>query len=244
MSTAVLVHSKDCYKQYTLNCLAGIYRTFEQYKDVVESPSYKGDAFMLQGSVSNIYVTTEKEPLEFFDAKNIITGDGFWSDRLKLALEAIPDDDVILFLEDMIIQYSNPSMVKSAISFHERENAIMTKLGNHAWFASIPTNLRYGRYHVLKQTGGLYIMSHQPVTIFDRKYLLSTLESGQTPWQHECDTSSKYRESGCPDGIYIFSDPQRKLVEHETPGTDLGSIIIYHHALSKGEEIEYKGKYK
>ena len=181
-----------------------------------------------------IYWVNEEINFGWGHAKQIKTGKGEWSDRLKIALNQIPEEHILYLQEDFIIQNINKSLLVQAYDIHSRENDI-TKLANNYEFTTRKINNKFVDDGIIKlpivyQNTGLYLMSHQPVAFFNKQFLLSTLEKSYGPSEHEMDISKQidYEKSRmipyimCIGNVYY---PNKS------------DIITIHHAIRKGQFI-------
>lgn len=222
MSTAIIVHTKDSNRWYTERCVNILFKKLPVQ------------------ITKNTYILTEYEPYRFMNETNIITGAGSWSDRLIKALDLITTENVIILSDDTIIKRCNESTLLTIIDMHDRKKADATKLGDRKNFIVEPTGMTLGPLLIKKQVDGLF-MSHTPLTIFNRKWLLASLKPNQTIWEHECEGTNMI--TGTNHLIFVVCDNDSNRIT-ETPGGDIGCIIEYHDALVDGKDIEYVGKWK
>lgn len=217
MSTAILVHSKDC-NRFLLE------EFFENF-----------DELMLTYPTT---LSTENIPYVNFCSSynNVLTGDGLWSERLRIVLKEIKEDNIIFFLEDMIVKKINIESVKKIVDWHIKNNNDATKFGVHPFFNIKSKEKSVAGLDVYEQDIQPYRISHQPVCIFKKEFLEATIQEDVTPWEHECRindqlTSGKFGNRK----IYCVG----RLGKSYDNGTLVGDVIEYYHALSGGKRIPY-----
>lgn len=217
MNTALIIHSCDKYNYI----LPEFFEKFNQFKPDIEKLGIP------------VWLTTEEKPSEL--CANILTGKGEWSTRLKFAINTLPSSvkNIILFQEDFIVKKIDTKSIEYAIEVHDAFDYQITKLASFYEFSLIPKGYTFLENPIFQQKGGHYTMSHQPVAIFNKDFLLSTLETPNDPWHHECKVTEeinagKYGEVNiCTIGkIY---NPNKS------------DIIDIHHAIRKGEHYAYTG---
>lgn len=181
------------------------------------------------------YFVNEELDYHMYSAKQIKTGKGEWSDRLKIALNQIPEEHILYFQEDFIIEYVSKELLQQAYEIHHRENDI-TKLANNYEFTTIRIHNKFINDGLQKlplwhQDTGLYLMSHQPVAFFNKKFLLSTLDKSYGPSEHEMDISKQinYQKSKIIPYIICIGN-----VYYPVNKSD---IITIRHAIRKGQFI-------
>lgn len=221
MSLAILCHSKDENR----NILDEFFDGLCKY-----GPS---DA--------KVYLTTENSfyMKKNIEMTNILTGDGFWSTRLRKGLESIPEDNILFFLEDMIVKSWNHELFNQVVDFHVSNNNDSTKFGNDQYFDASLSDTMIGNFRIMEHTGRLYRLSHQPTTLFKKSFLLETIQEDVTPWDYECLINDKLvaGEFGKRKIFIVGSSPPPV----HSPGSKHGEIIEYHHALMRGKRIQYNG---
>jgi len=225
MSIAILCHSKDENR----NILDEFFNGLTRY-----APS----------SIP-IYLTTENVPYSRNErtfghgVTNILTGDGLWSTRLRKGLESIPEDNILFFLEDMIVKSWNHELFQKVVDFHISNDNDSTKFGNDQYFDASLSDTTIGNFRIMEHTGRLYRLSHQPTTLFKKSFLLETIQEDVTPWDYECLINDKLvaGEFGKRKIFIVGSSPP----PIHSPGSKHGEIIEYHHALMRGQRIQYNG---
>ena len=155
-------------------------------------------------------------------AKHIKAGTGSWSVRLKYILEMIEEKDILYIQEDFFLQYCNVEWLQKAADLHMRHKSNITKLGSNYEFTLTGPfmDIEFGPHAsaelpIYIQESGLYMMSHQPVAIFNKEFLLSTLTEDCGPSEHEINTSKKMQgmikppicigQVFCPNKSQIFT---------------------------------------
>src|SRR3990172_4480560 len=178
MKPAILIHTFDGYKW----CWPYFYHCFKQHC----APLFQWP----------IYFCNETETVTFKGMKQIKTGHGAWSTRLQHALDHIPERDIIYMQEDFLITHCNIEALVSAYNIHLSEECNITKLAtNHEFFVRLlGMNVIDGLPLYKQPTKSPYIMSHQPIAIFQRTWLSSTLSEPMDASQHELQWSQKRSE--------------------------------------------------
>ena len=128
------------------------------------------------------YIATEEKKVNYKGWINIKTGKGEWSDRLRIALKQIPDDQIFYIQEDIWLDkdFELPKCIHVC-----------------------PTN----KY--LKTKGGVfekesdYLMNHKPA-IWDKEFFLKYLKPNQTPWENEKKESIEIRKNNDHKNITII----------------------------------------
>lgn len=220
MSTAILVHSKDCNR-----FLLGEF--FQNFTDLME--------------VYDTFLSTENIPYtnQLHLHSNILTGDGVWSYRLRNVLNEMKNyDNIIFFLEDMIVKHVNLEKLKVVLDWHIKNKNDATKLGVHPFFNAKSREENVAGFDVYEQLQQPYRISHQPVCIFKREFLEATIQEDVTPWEHECKTNDQLTAGKFGDRKIFCVGKLGKSYEN---GTLVGDVIEYYHALSAGQRIPFYG---
>ena len=100
-----------------------------------------------------------------------------WNERLTLALKYIEDFEHCIYLqEDFLIKNVNIKILEKAYEFHKRKKAYITKLGTNYEFNVVSTGEHIEGLPIhIQNFEDEYLLSHQPVAIFNRKFLLDTI---------------------------------------------------------------------
>lgn len=140
--------------------------------------------------------------------KNIRTGTGEWSDRLRIALNQIPTDYVIYVQEDAWPYREMPTeIIEKAFEFFNKRNAnavyltktqIDPRYGNLKLFDAYKEHNIYSFYR-----DSSYIMNHQ-FGIWKRSALFENLHQGESPWTNEPRATKRISVIKEHDKYYCF----------------------------------------
>lgn len=165
-----------------------------------------------------------------------------WYERMLYVLNILKCRDVIYLQEDFIILSVDKEVIEESYNFHKRKNSLITKLGNNYEFRTYPYPERIGRFSVsLQDKNDEYLMSHQPVSIFNREFLIASLEGVRPdgPSKHEILGSNWMRACGSTK-VFCIGESHRPK--------NYSEIFHIEHAIRKGEILEdskkYLGEYK
>lgn len=134
----------------------------------------------------------------------INTGDDpDWSTSLSFGLKQIQEDKIFLILEDLFISETvDAQAFLDMLEFCQRHDAQHIK-----YFANPLGEIKVGRF--LKYPKGMpYLVS--ACGLWDRKYLLSLLIPGESPWDFEVNASYRARYSA--DRFY---SPLKPLIKYK-----------------------------
>src|SRR5690606_36625180 len=187
-----------------------------------------------------IFYSSESIPLQ--NSESILTGPGEWSHRMRLSLKYIDlkYSNILLLVEEFIPQKVNHNILELSIEYHIR-HADLTKFGYFDLFKlNILKNLT-NQYFTCKQELQPYRISHQPIAIWKRSFLEETLRKDVCPAGHEIEVNDDLQNGDFgKKNIVCITTCKPQLFR---PGLDQGEIIEYHHAIFRGKEIKYTGKY-
>lgn len=217
MTTAIVIHSCDKY-HFVLD---EFFKYFGFYMDHFKRLSLP------------VYLTTEELDYEYDGVTLIKTGTDEWSTRLAVALRQIEARNIILIQEDFFFTGIHPNAIDFAIKFHNTFDADITKLGSFYEFSLTQTPVFLGckeEFPIYEQKGGDYIMSHQPVGIFNKTFLMDTLQIPYDPWHHEIRVSEEIKD-GKYGEVKVFT-----IGKIYSP-TNKSDIMTSHHAIRKGQYI-------
>ena len=136
------------------------------------------------------YFATESTSINHEKFKNINVNEPIWSKRLKIILNSIEEKHVVLLQEDFIIKRFDKHLFMSLYDIHNQYDIDIMKTGSFPTFSLNKTSFK----NIYAQNNGLYIMSHQPIAIFKKEFLLSTLDIEQNASQHEMYWSEKIKD--------------------------------------------------
>lgn len=141
------------------------------------------------------YFITEEIDVSFEHFVNIKTGKGEWSDRLKIALSAIPEQYVLYFQEDMwLTQNCNPDFFSELFAWFCKNHLALVKLHSAAIYSTHATDRYIHGLNVAKldNAASRYLMSHQ-VTLWDKSFLNEQLYTNEHPWRNERRATKRLR---------------------------------------------------
>jgi hypothetical protein len=181
------VHACDRYQL--------LYRGFEQFFN----------QYWDFGINCNCYFATEELDVKIDGFKNIKSGTGEWSDRLRhLLIHEISEEYVIYIQEDVWL--SEPvsaaffnGLFEIAFKHHYKQ----VKLHSVDLYRTIETDQYLCGFNVAKvdNAHSKYLMSHQ-VTLWERNFLLSNLKPNEHPWRNERRATKRMKRTN-PDIYHI-----------------------------------------
>jgi hypothetical protein len=169
------------------------------------------------------------EEIDFLDEDviNIKTDIGSWSSRLRAILNhpLLYDYEDILYLqEDFILRDIKWDIVDWCYETHIREETDIFKFGTQHEFNTETIGVMCGMPLRLQKRHDTYSISHQPVALMNKYFLLKTLDGDFGPSEHEINGSQKYdAKVFCLGNV---SNPNRS------------EVIDYVHAIQRGQVIE------
>lgn len=119
------------------------------------------------------------EKHDFGGFKLIYSGVNQWSDRLMSLLAQIPTDYVLYCQEDHW-PTAKPPDFKELMQIVHKLGLKRLQISPIVQFYSLTGSEKPYFFHLKSK----YLVSHQP-SIWDKKFLISCLERGQTPWVNE-----------------------------------------------------------
>ncbi|MCX7863268.1 MAG: hypothetical protein N2449_09780 [Bacteroidales bacterium] len=169
-----------------------------------------------------------------------------WSDELKECLLQIPEENIILFLDDyFLVNYTDLPLLQELLNFFENHNYIFFQLAafpkkyNKNWFnyKVIDSHLKIGEISELAS----YRISLQ-VGIWKKQPLISLLTENMNPWQFE-EKMNKYIKQTELKTIYYYGNPKLKYVHgpfmYLCSGLTKGVWMREAIKLASKEKIEY-----
>ncbi|NBQ16747.1 hypothetical protein EBU24_00325 [bacterium] len=169
------------------------------------------------------YFSTESTEIKNKRFQNININEDIWSTRLKQSLLKIKETNIILIQEDFIINNFNKDLFLDLYKFHNDYNSDITKTGSFKTFSLLKTSIK----NIYAQKHGYYLMSHQPIAIFNKQFLMSTLNEKQNASEHEMYWSERIQENN----IFCFG---KNDFDHQM----FNPIFGYKHVISKGKLID------
>lgn len=146
------------------------------------------------------YLVTETKTCKYCNTININTS--IWTDRFREALKQIPDDQVLVMLEDFFIrQLVNEQEIENAINIMKKDNNIAVCNFELQYRDGIKTN--YSNYDMQKNNQ-MYLNSCQP-SLWNKEILIKRLSKSQTAWEWEMSViNSVYKHLINNTGKYII----------------------------------------
>lgn len=151
---------------------------------------------------------------------------------MLVCLDHLESDDVIYLQEDFLIRDVDCDAVEEAYLLHKKKNAFITKLGNNYEFTTHKLGYKVGRHQVyLQNPNDEYLMSHQPVAIYNKEFLMRSLRELQSTnaSAHELDGSKWMRANGLTKVLCIGESHRPK---------NYSEVFHFEHAIRKGELLE------
>ena len=132
----------------------------------------------------NIYLTSNKKPFTHSRIKNIqIEDDKNWSDSLRVAVNQIEEDYILVMLEDYLVHVPvNDKRFWDSFAFMKDNNAGYMQVSYQVVGAD--PDIKYPYNIVQKQHNAEYRTSLQ-AAIWEKETLLNILLSGENPWGFE-----------------------------------------------------------
>jgi len=166
---ALIVHACDRYQLL----FKGFNYFFSKYWD------FKGDI--------NYYFATEELSTDLPTFKNIQSGKGEWSDRLRILLEKLKEPYILYFQEDMWLNKKVDSHFFEQLNlFLEKEKPLLVKLHSSEVYTTKATSqfINGLNISILDNAQSDFLMSHQ-VSVWDRNFLIEQLKKNEHPWRNE-----------------------------------------------------------
>jgi len=155
------------------------------------------------------------EKHDFGKFKVIYSGVNQWSDRLLSLLHQIPTDYVLYCQEDHW-PTAKPPDLRELMRIVTQKGLKRLQISPVVQFYSLTGSEMPLFFHPKSK----YLVSHQP-SIWDKKFLISCLDRGMTPWQHEYEATKE---------VAKMPEIQNKIA--------IWPHSWYHHACSHGKLIE------
>jgi len=135
----------------------------------------------------NYYFATEEISTDLPLFKNIQSGKGEWSDRLRILLEKLNEPYILYFQEDMWLNKKvEGSFFEQLNSFLEKEKPLLVKLHSSEVYKTNPSSqfINGLNISILDNAESDFLMSHQ-VSVWDRVFLIEQLKKNEHPWRSE-----------------------------------------------------------
>jgi hypothetical protein len=179
MTIAIVVHACDRYEL--------LYQGFSEFFT---------QHWPLDTRISGYYFLTEEKDHAGAPFRNIKTGKGEWSDRLKKGLEQIPESYILYLQEDMWLDKDVPAeAINGVIDFTLEKQPLLFKLNSSEVYKTKPTDVLISDFRVAKldNKSSEYLMSHQ-ASIWNKDFLMAQLEPGEHPWRNERKGTKRLRK--------------------------------------------------
>jgi hypothetical protein len=150
-------------------------------------------------NVSLYFLTEEKDYVSKI-FKNVKTGKGEWSDRLRIGLKQISEPYIIYIQEDMWLNKDvNSQLLNSILNYTLAEKPQLLKLHSSGVYVTNPTNtiIEGLTLSKLDNEGSKYLMSHQ-LSIWNREFFISQLQNSEHPWRHERKGTKRMKKLNIP----------------------------------------------
>ncbi|RYD59379.1 MAG: hypothetical protein EOP56_00510 [Sphingobacteriales bacterium] len=158
----------------------------------------------LDTRISGYYFLTEEKDYVNAPFKNIKTGRGEWSDRLKRGLEQIPESYILYLQEDMWLDKDVPAeAINGVIDFTLEKQPLLFKLNSSEVYKTLPTDRFISDFRLAKLDNqkSEYLMSHQ-ASVWNKDFLMAQLEPCEHPWRNERKGTKRLRKLN-PDIYHI-----------------------------------------
>lgn len=147
-------------------------------------------------NISAYYFLTEEKDLQSNLFRNIKTGKGEWSDRLRKGLEQIPEPYILYLQEDMWLTKDIAAQtLNKIIDFTLKYQPLLFKLNSSEVFKTKPTDTIFDglRVSLLDNKASEYLMSHQ-ASIWNKAFLMEQLAPKEHPWRNERKGTKRLRK--------------------------------------------------
>jgi hypothetical protein len=179
LTIAIVVHACDRYEL--------LYQGFNEFFQT---------HWPLNTRISGYYFLTEEKDYSNGPFKNIKTGKGEWSDRLKRSLSQIPESYILYLQEDMWFDKDVPAeTINGVVDFTLEKRPLLFKLNSSEVYKTRPGDqfITGFRIATLDNQSSEYLMSHQ-ASIWDKEFLMSQLEPNEHPWRNERKGTKRLRK--------------------------------------------------
>ena len=175
---AIIVHTCDKYEFVW----EGWYKTFKKHWD-----------FDLG---IDIYFTNEEKDVSFNGIKQLKTGEGEWSDRLRTAFNSIPHKHIFYWQEDMWMKKPLTDFSTYYNDFIKYNmDYLMFLVGqnldnNYLSYEENTIDDKYLKYNI---PNAKWVIFHQPA-IWKKEFFLKYLQHSEDPWVNEIEGTKRARE--------------------------------------------------
>lgn len=184
------------------------------------------------------YFATEEVNVALPHFKNIHSGRGEWSDRLRFLLkEVITEKYVLYFQEDMWLQKPvSSTFINELIILAQQFDWKQVKLGSADIYKTHPTPYYIDGFNVAVLNNALsdYLMSHQ-VTLWNKDFLIQQLHKGEHPWRNERRGTKRLKKLD-PDIFHIdyFAENGQAAINSNLPG----AVRSEYHTVSANSMLQ------
>jgi hypothetical protein len=179
LTIAIVVHACDRYEL--------LYKGFSEFFRL---------HWPLNTRISGYYFLTEEKEYIGGPFRNIKTGKGEWSERLKTGLSQIPESYILYLQEDMWFDKNvSAGAINSIIDFTLATKPLLFKLNSSEVYKTNPTSQFMDGFRIatLDNKSSEYLMSHQ-ASVWDKEFLMSQLEPNEHPWRNERKGTKRLRK--------------------------------------------------
>lgn len=169
------------------------------------------------------YFLSEDKPFEWDKVTNILTGSGPWATTIINSIHKVATKYIIYMHEDVFL--TNPIEVDTINNIYDTMESNDLQLvkccGHDAGWREAENNLedtsmKIGDERLFKYPNHIdYLVSHQ-VSVWNKDFFLSTLQEGESPWQHELEGTKRLRRRNIP--LYAFvskeNEPNARPIPH------------------------------
>lgn len=237
-TVALLVHSCDRYQL--------LYQGFETFFNKYWPLSIP----------CNYYFATENLSVQLKGFKNIQSGSGQWSDRLRTLLKKIEEPYILYFQEDMWLDKPvNTTFFDKLFALAKQENWQQVKLHSSEVYKTNPTGFFIDGFNISKLDNAAsdFLMSHQ-ITLWNKQFLLQQMAKDEHPWRNERKGTKRLRKLD-PEIYQVdyFSENGKPAINQNKPGIERSGYFTvsenstlnivslpYIETLKKGSEANKK----
>jgi hypothetical protein len=178
------------------NQVALIVHTCDRYELLYKGFEYFFRKYWNMDIPFTYYFATEEISVNIDGFKNIKSGKGEWTDRLRNLLDQIEEEYVIYFQEDMWLSKAvdKDFMVElSALAIQQKW--MQVKLNSADVFKTTPGPHYIQNFNVAKLINeeSKFLMSHQ-VTLWNKSFLKAQLKPNEHPWRNERRGTKRLRK--------------------------------------------------
>ncbi len=166
---ALVVHACDNFH----SLFKGFHYLFKKYWDCEIDCQY--------------YFLSEDVIVDFPQFKNIRTGFGEWSDRLRIGLDSIEEPYIIYVQEDFWFKSKvDAKYINGFMNFVKQNNVKLLKMHGCSEYVTkeTPFEILDAKIGKLDRDQSDYLMSHQ-ISIWDKELLISQIQKREHPWRNE-----------------------------------------------------------